>query len=87
MLYSGTDPESYTTEYTSVYEGNALSGAAGACFFISYGVRFQPQSCESGTYKAVKARLWPWLPGKVLKIKLSPLRKEADALMPPKMRS
>ena len=21
MLYSGTDPESYTTEYTGVYEG------------------------------------------------------------------
>ena len=31
MLESGTDPESYITEYTIVYEGKPCRGCTGSC--------------------------------------------------------
>jgi len=63
MLYSGTDPELYITEYTLIYEekiecfgGSAPEGVP-VCFLT-------PLSSGCGTYKTVTARFWPWLEGK-----------------------
>ena len=47
MLYSGTDPESYITEYTLVYEDNislkTFHSGAGECYLTTF--HFDVQGC------------------------------------------